>query len=59
MADWVVIRMLMQKHEERRKPKAKAGWFRDPRHEAPYRFWDGARWTVHTADSLTEADPTL
>jgi hypothetical protein len=29
--------------------KASAGWYVDPKHEATYRYWDGARWTDHTA----------
>jgi len=29
--------------------KAPAGWFRDPRGEAPYRFWDGESWDEATS----------
>ncbi len=44
---WFVDRV---RRSKKRKRQAKAGWFYDPRSEAPYRFWDGARWTEHTAD---------
>jgi hypothetical protein len=27
-----------------------AGWFPDPEGKARLRYWDGARWTNHTAD---------
>jgi len=37
---------------------APAGWFRDKRGEAAYRYWDGSRWTEFTADEIRFDDPT-
>ncbi len=58
-AGYVVTRMITRKHLKRRKPKAKAAWFRDPEGEAPYRFWNGENWTAHTANTFTGPDPTI
>lgn len=54
MGDYVVIKMIQDRIRANRtkKPKASANWFRDPRGEAPYRYWDGERWTEDTATSL-------
>ena len=54
---FLVTRMITQKHLNRRKAKAKAAWFRDPEGEAPYRFWNGEKWTPHTADTFSEPHP--
>lgn len=35
-----------------RSSKARAGWYADPRGQAPYRRWDGSRWTDDTANEL-------
>lgn len=32
--------------------KAGPGWYADPRGQAPYRRWDGSRWTDDTANEL-------
>jgi len=29
-----------------------AGWYRDPYHAAPFRYWDGAAWTPHVTDAV-------
>lgn len=29
---------------------APPGWYADPRHDAPLRWWDGTRWTTWTHD---------
>mgnify|MGYP001253796073 CR=1 FL=1 len=35
-----------------------AGWYPDPSGRAPFRYWDGARWTEHT-DQGTAPSPSL
>ena len=44
--------MLKQVKRGKNKAKAKAGWFRDPRDEAQYRFWNGDVWTDETSETL-------
>lgn len=51
MSEYVAFKMIRDRVRSR-KPAAAANWFRDPRGEAPYRYWDGAQWTDETADAL-------
>jgi len=36
---------------------APAGWYPDPQNPAGHRYWDGARWTEHTAYASTASAP--
>lgn len=35
-----------------RSPLAPAGWYADPTQPTPSRYWDGGKWTDHTAPAL-------
>ena len=34
-----------------------AGWYPDPSGRAPFRYWDGARWTEHTDQGTAPSPP--
>lgn len=47
----VVVALTIGWVGERRRARARTappGWYADPLHEAPQRWWDGARWTAST-----------
>ena len=36
-----------------------AGWYPDPSGRAPFRYWDGARWTEHTDQGTAPSPPAV
>lgn len=53
-----VLHHLRKLRKERARPTTSAGWFYDPQKLAPYRYWNGSKWTDETRDELPDPDET-